>query len=414
MKQIIVIGGGAAGLVAAIVAARGGARVTVLERMQRVGKKLLATGNGRCNLSNRRLDTSRYHGVRPGFVEGVFAQFGLDETLRFFESLGVPVAEEEDGKLFPASRQASSVLDVLRYEMSQLGVTEVCDVIVQAVQPRDGGFRCICGDGQTFDADAVVVCAGGKSSPNLGSNGGGYKIAQALGHTIIEPFPALVQVHLDAPYLNQLAGVGIEGEAQAWVDGKLQRTETGEILFAKYGVSGTAILQLSRPISESTQRGRLTEIRLDLFPALTHAALTDVLQERIAKNTRKPADFCFVGFIHKRLIPILLRLAGVQDLQRPCGELSREEIERIAKTMKEWTIPCTGTQSWMFSQVTAGGVDVREVDPDTLESKRVPGVHFAGEVLDIDGDSGGFNLQWAWSSGAVAGTHAASRLRGKA
>jgi predicted Rossmann fold flavoprotein len=409
MKHIIIIGGGASGLVAAIMAARNGAGVTVLERMQRVGKKLLATGNGRCNLSNRRLDSTHYHGVRPECVEAVFAQFGLGETLRFFDSLGVTVEEEDEGKLFPSSRQASSVLDVLRYEMSQLGVTEICDVIVQTIQPQGGGFRCVCGDGRTFEAGSVVVCTGGKSSPNLGSNGGGYKIAQALGHTIIEPFPALVQVRLDAPYLNQISGAGLQGEAQVWVDGKLQRTETGEILFAKYGVSGTAILQLSRPISESTLRGRDTQLRLDLFPALAHGALAALIQERIAKNARKPIDFSFVGFVHKRLIPVLLHLAGVQDLQRPCGDLSSEEIERIASAMKEWTIPCSGTQSWMFSQVTAGGVDVREVDPATLESKRMPSVYFAGEVLDIDGDSGGYNLQWAWSSGAVAGTHAASR-----
>jgi hypothetical protein len=411
MKHIVIIGGGASGLIAAIMAARNGARVTVLERMQRVGKKLLATGNGRCNLANRQLDSTRYHGVRPEYVEAVFAQFGIDETLRFFDALGVTVDEEDEGKLFPSSRQASSVLDVLRYEMGQLGVTEICDVIVQAIQPKAGGFRCVCGEGRTFEADGVVVCAGGKSSPNLGSNGGGYKIAQALGHTIIEPFPALVQVRLDAPYLNQISGVGLQGEAQVWVDGKHQRTETGELLFAKYGISGTAILQLSRPISESTLKGRDTQLRLDLFPALVHGALAALIQERIAKNARKPIDFSFVGFIHKRLIPVLLHLAGLQDLQRPCGDLSREEIERIASAMKEWTIPCAGTQSWMFSQVTAGGVDVREVDPATLESKRVPGVYFAGEVLDIDGDSGGYNLQWAWSSGALAGTHAASSLQ---
>ena len=408
MKHIVIIGGGASGLTAAIMAARNGVRVTVLERMQRVGKKLLATGNGRCNLSNRRLDATHYHGLRPAFVEGVFAQFGLEKTLDFFQSLGVGVEEEDEGKLFPASRQASSVLDVVRYEMARLGVTEVCNVIVHAIQPKRGGFRCVCGDGQTFEAASVVICTGGKSSPNLGSNGGGYKLAQALGHTIIEPFPALVQVRLDAPYLNQISGVGVQGKAEVWVAGKLERTETGELLFAKYGISGTAILQLSRPISEYTLKGRDTQLRIDLFPALTQAALISTIQDRIAKAPHKSIDFSFVGFIHKRLIPVLLKVAGVQDPQRPCGDLAPDEIARIASAMKEWTIPCSGTQSWMFSQVTAGGVDVREVDPATLESRRTPGVYFAGEVLDVDGDSGGYNLQWAWASGAVAGTHAAS------
>lgn len=408
MKQVIIIGGGAAGLTAAIMAARNGAQVTVLERMQRVGKKLLATGNGRCNLANRRLDVSRYHGARPAFVEGIFAQFGLNETLAFFDALGVSVVEEEDGKLFPASQQASSVLDVLRYEMAQLGVTERCDTIVQTVQRRRGGLVCICGDGQTFEADRVVVCAGGKSSPNLGSNGGGYKIAQALGHTIIDPFPALVQVCLDAPYLKHLAGVGVEGRAEVWVDGKLEGAASGELLFAKYGISGTAILHVSRAVSEYTLKRRDTELRLDLFPALSANALSTLIQDRIAGNPQKTIDFCFVGLIHKRLIPVLLKVARIENAERPCGGLSPEEIERLASAMKQWAIPCSGTQSWMFSQVTAGGVDVREVDPVTLESKLASGVYFAGEVLDIDGDSGGYNLQWAWSSGAVAGTHAAT------
>lgn len=408
MTQIVIIGGGASGLVAAIMAARNGAGVTVLERMQRVGKKLLATGNGRCNLANRYLDMSHYHGTHPEFVGGIFAQLGLEKTLAFFESLGVSVQEEDEGRLFPASGQASSVLDVLRYEMDQLSVAEVCETIVQVIQPVRGALKCVCGNGHVYEADRVIVCAGGKSAPNLGSNGGGYKLAQGLGHTIIEPFPALVQVCLDAPYLNQIAGVAIQGKAEVLVDGESRGTEIGELLFAKYGISGSAILKLSRQVSEYTLKGRNTLLRLDLFPALSHEALYEQIRRRIMANSRKPTNFCFVGCIHKRLIPILLRVADISNPGGACGDLSHDEIERIAVAMKEWTIPCSGTQSWMFSQVTAGGVDVREVDSVTLESKRAPGVYFAGEVLDIDGDSGGYNLQWAWASGAVAGLHASS------
>jgi predicted Rossmann fold flavoprotein len=390
MRDIIVIGGGGSGMVAAIVAARKGARVKVLERMQRVGKKLLATGNGRCNLANRRLDASHYHGGRPEFVNGPFKVFGLEQTLAFFDELGVCVREEENGKLFPASGQASSVLDVLRYEMAQLGVEELCEAVVHSIERGRNG-----------------LCAGGKSSPNLGSNGGGFKLAEALGHTIVEPFPALVQVRLDAPYLNQIAGVGLDGRAGVWVDGKLEGEETGELLFAKYGISGTAILQLSRSISESTLRNRDTQLRIDLFPSVSKAALAGLIRDRIEKHPGKTADFSFVGLIHKRLIPVLLKTAGIDNAQRPCGDLTPAEIAGIVSALKAWTIPCSGTQSWMFSQVTAGGVDVSEVNPETLESSIAPGVYFAGEVLDIDGDSGGYNLQWAWTSGAIAGTSAA-------
>jgi len=410
MNPIIVIGGGASGLVAAIMAARHGGRVVVLERMQRVGRKLLATGNGRCNLSNRRIDASHYHGVDPSFVDGVFGQFGLDATLAFFDGLGVIAEAEDGGKLFPASRQASSVLDVLRYEMAQRGVVEVCDTIVHTVERRRGGLRCVCGDGRIFEASRVVVCAGGKSSPNLGSNGGGFKIAQAMGHTLVDPFPALVQVRLDAPYLEQIAGVSLQAEAAAWVSDRPARTECGELLFTKYGISGTPILQLSRVLSEAAMRGRVSHLRIDLFPAWSREALMALIDQRKSNDPGKPIAFSFVGFIHKRLIPVLLQTANIREPQRPCGTLDATETERIASIMKAWTIPCAGTQSWMFSQVTAGGVDVREVDPVTLESKRMPGVHFAGEVLDIDGDSGGYNLQWAWSSGAVAGMHAARLL----
>jgi len=389
-------------------AGRGGASVTVLERMQRVGKKLLATGNGRCNLANRHLDTRFYHGTRPEFVEGIFARFGRDETLSFFESLGVSIREEEEGRLFPASGQASSVLDVLRYEMAQLGVTEVCDTIVHAIARVRGEFRCVCANGRTFNADRVILCAGGKSAPNLGSNGGGFKLAQGLGHTIIEPFPALVQVRLDAPYLNQLSGVAVNAKAEVWVEGRPHRAETGELLFAKYGISGSAILQVSRPISEYTIKGRPTQLRIDLFPTRSLEALVAEIRKRIAVDGGKPIDFSFVGFVHKRLIPVLLRVAGIPDPARPCSTLTPDELLRIASAMKEWAIPCSGTQSWMFSQVTAGGVDVREVDPSTLESRCVAGVYLAGEVLDIDGDSGGYNLQWAWASGAVAGIESSS------
>ncbi len=390
-------------MVAAVEAARQGARVTVLERMQRVGRKLLATGNGRCNLSNRRIETARYHGACPEFVEGIFKQFDLDATLRFFDALGVPVEEEEDGKLYPMSRQASSVLDVLRHEMHRLGVEEVCDAIVHAIEPYKGGVRCVTGDGRIFEGRAAIVCAGGKSSPNLGSNGGGYRIAQALGHSVKEPFPALVQVRLDAPYLNRIAGVGLEGKVEAWVGGKLDRTDTGELLFAQYGISGTAILQLSRAISEAALHHREVCLHIDLFPRRTHGDLIETIRGRIDAARDKTIEFSFVGFLHKRLIPVLLREAGIERLQDPCGTLTHEEITRISSALKCWTLNCTGTQSWMHSQVTAGGVDTREIDPRTLESKRAPGVYFAGEVLDVDGDSGGFNLQWAWSSGAIAG-----------
>ena len=407
--DILIVGGGASGMVAAITAARLGSGVLVVERMRRVGKKLLATGNGRCNLTNTQLDVAHYHGTRPAFALGALSQFGLDRTLSFFRELGVAPRVEDEGKVYPASGQASSVLDVLRYEMERLGVESVCDQSVQVIDTDGDGFRAVCTDGAAFESSRVILATGGKSAPNLGSNGGGYKIARALGHTIVEPFPALVQVRLDSPYLKRLKGLKIEGQAEALVEGESRQTERGELLFTEYGISGPPILELSRIVSERARDGQPTTLRLGLFPDATQDELVEMIASRVAAGPGKSVAFSFVGLLHKRLIPVVLREAGLGDTDRECGALSKREIGSIAERLLDWRIPCAGVQSWMHSQVTAGGVDVREVDRRTLESRIVPGVYLVGELLDVDGDCGGYNLQWAWSSGYVAGKHAAER-----
>ena len=406
-NRIVIVGGGASGMTAAIAAARRGAAVTVIERMARVGKKLLATGNGRCNLTNMDQSIDRYHGSFPRFVLGAFDQFHVRETLSFFKELGIEPVVEQDGYVYPASGQASSVLDVLRYEMEQLGVESLCDTRINRIEKRKKGFRCHCADAGSQPADRVIIAAGGKSSPNLGSNGSGFKIAEGLGHTVITPFPALVQVRLDAPFLKRLAGIRIQGRAECRIDSAVAGSAKGELLFADYGISGIPILQLSRFISENTGTGRRLSLHLDLFPDLTQEEVFGLIARRIESDPGKSLEMSFVGLLHKRLIGVILQETGFRKQRSACGDLSRQEIHRIAAQMKDWPLHCTGVKSWMFSQVTAGGVNVDEVDPRTMESKIVPGVFFAGEVLDIDGDCGGYNLQWAWSSGYVAGINTA-------
>ncbi|NLC56032.1 MAG: NAD(P)/FAD-dependent oxidoreductase [Armatimonadetes bacterium] len=407
-RRVLVIGGGAAGLMAAITAARAGAVVRVVERMQRVGKKILATGNGRCNLTNLHLEPGRYHGADPAFAQGALQAFDVEQTLAFFAELGVVARVEAGGKVFPASGQASSVLDLLRFEVEHLGVEVVCEANIDRVEREGTGFRCHGTGGQVFSCDRVILAAGGKSSPNLGSNGGGFRIAQALGHRIEPPFPALVPVRLAAPFLKQLQGARFDGAVQVYRDGRPQRREQGEVLFTEYGVSGLPVLQISRAISQEAESGRPLSLRLDLFPEVSEAELAEQIAQRIAAGPWKSVAVSFIGWLHKRLIPVLLKEAGITDLERPCATLGEAEVRRIAARLRDWRIPCAGVQSWMQSQVTAGGVSTRELDPHTLESRRVPGLFFAGEVIDIDGDSGGFNLQWAWSSGHVAGRHAAA------
>ena len=406
-NRIVIVGGGAAGMTAAIAAARRGAAVTLIERMSRVGKKLLATGNGRCNLTNTNQSVEKYHGSNPRFVLGAFERFDVEHTLAFFEELGVEPLVEDKGCVYPASGQASSVLDVLRYEMERLEVKVFCDTRVNRIEKGKECFRCGCADGRDYPAERVIVAAGGKSSPNLGSNGSGFKIAGEIGHTVRKPFPALVQIRLDAPYLKRLSGTRFQGRAECRIDGVAAGCERGELQFTDYGISGIPILQLSRPVSEHADSGRTLSLRLDLFPDWTERDLAARIARRISFNPQKPLQMSFVGLLHKRLIAAILQESGFENAPLACGELKEHEIRHLAGLMKNWPFRCAGVQSWMFSQVTAGGVNVDEVDPRTMESRIVPGIYFAGEVLDIDGDCGGYNLQWAWSSGYVAGMHAA-------
>lgn len=409
--DILVAGSGASGMIAAITAARNGARVLVIERMRRVGKKLLATGNGRCNLSNTNCSIDKYHGNDPGFAFGAIDAFGVDPTLDFFDELGIVACIEDDGKVFPASYQASSVLDVLRYEMDKLGIEVICDKRVQKILSTNSGLRCVCTDETTYSCKKVIIAQGGKSSPNLGSNGGGYKIAKDLGHKIIDLYPALVQVKLDAPFLKRLKGLKFEGRVEVRVDGEPQRSEKGEILCTDYGISGPPVLQISRIVGEAVERNKEVTIHIDILPELSIELVSSLVKRRIENDPQKPTDFSFIGLLHKRLIPVILQEAGLKEHQDPCGKLTRKDVENIVSKMKDWPLKCIGTRSWMDSQVTAGGIDTSAVDRNTLESRLAPGVYFCGEVLDIDGDCGGYNLQWAWSSGYVAGLNASEALK---
>ncbi len=411
--KIAIIGGGASGMIAAIIASRNGARVTIYERMNRIGRKILATGNGRCNLTNinLKLDNLQYiHGNDIESANYILKQFTVEETINFFESLGIAHKIEEDGKVFPMSDQASSVSDVLRYELGKLGVKIICDTEIEEINKSGDGFVIIDNGGIKYFANRVIIATGGKSSPNLGSNGSGYKLAKQLGHSIIRPFPSLVQLRLEAPFLKAVKGVKFDGIASISVDGHILREEEGEILFTDYGISGPPILQLSRVAIEALRNNKQPMLDVDMFPNHSYDELLGLINLRFSYQYDRPLDFSFVGLINKRLIPIILKESGIYDVNRICSEVSDKEIEQIARFLKCWRFKVIGSQSWMHSQVTAGGVSLEDICPNTLESKIVPDIYFAGELLDVDGDCGGFNLQWAWSSGYVAGTHASLSL----
>lgn len=405
-KRVVIVGGGAAGMTAGIVARRNGAEVVILEQMNRVGKKILATGNGRCNLTNENIDITRYHGKNPSFALNALGQFNIEHTVQFFEYMGISCKAEDGGKVYPRSDQSSSVLDVLRYEIERLGIDEKVEAGVKSIHPGKKEFTVVLRDGEELKGDRVIIAAGGKAAPNLGSNGSGYGLVIPFGHKLIDPFPALVQLKLSAPFLKALKGVKFIGAAVIGIGNEELRREIGEILFTDYGISGPPIFQLSRRAGEQLQTGRKPWIEVDMFPGYSKEELVNMLSIKLGYQPQKPLDFSFVGLINKRLVPVILREAGIEDIKKQCQSIKSNEFENIIRILKNWRFEVTGTNSWSDAQVTAGGIDVSDIDSATMESKLIPGLYFAGEVMDIDGDCGGFNLQWAWSSGYVAGINA--------
>ena len=405
-RQVIVVGGGAAGMIAAISARRLGADVTILEKNPRVGKKILATGNGRCNFTNINADAGYYHGNNPKFTYSALSNFTVDDTIRFFEKLGIAHKVEDFGKVFPMSDQASSVLDVFLYELNQLGVNVVCDANVKDIR-KNGQFLIELEDGKVYKGDRVIITTGGKAMPSSGSDGSGYDLAARLGHTIIDIFPALVQLKLEGPFFKRLDGVKFVGTAEIIHNNKSVAIDRGDILFTNYGVSGPPILQISRKAGELLKAGQEAYLKITIMDMMPKDELRTLLKKRWQISSSKPLDFSLVGFINKRLIPVVLMEAGINDAGRPVASLSAKELERIVDILTDWRFKIRGTRSWPSAQVTAGGVDTREINQDTMESKLVKGLFFAGEIIDIDGQCGGFNLQWAWSSGYIAGQNAA-------
>lgn len=406
-KHVIVAGGGAAGLIAAISAKRLGADVTILEKNARVGKKILATGNGRCNFTNINADITCYHGSNPKFAYGALAKFTVDDTIKFFDKLGIQHKVEDFGKVFPMSDQASSILDVFLYELNETGINTVCDAFVKSISKKNDKFILELENGLVYQGDRVIIAAGGKAMPSSGSDGNGYDLTKKLGHSITSVFPALVQLMLEGSFFKSIDGVKFVGTAEIIHNNKSAARDKGDILFTNYGVSGPPILQISRKAGELLNAGKEAYLKITIMDMMTKEDLRVLMNKRIKIGAKKPADFSLVGLINKRLIPVVLAQAGINEIKRPVADLSKIEQEGLIDILTDWRFKIRGTKSWPSAQVTAGGVDTREINENTMESKLVKGMYFAGEIMDIDGLCGGFNLQWAWSSGFIAGQSAA-------
>lgn len=412
MKRIIVIGAGASGMMAAITAAGCGASVTLLEGMEKPGKKLLITGSGRCNLAN--LNESRadaWRSAAPDVVREVLHTFSVKDTLAFFETLGL-LTTDRDGYLYPYSGQASSVLDVLLRELKNRSVKLKCTEKVQDIRKENGIWK-VQTQSWTYEADAVILTGGSKAAPATGSDGSAYTLAQKLGHTIRTPLPALVPLKIKEQWIKKLSGLRMPAAITLSISDPLpgcrisgsehSRTqlyrESGELQWTDYGISGIVVFQLSRYAVSALSKGKTAVVSVNLFPDWTQEALCTHLQNR---NTSGTCEEFLYGLLPKKaIIPILERIKI-----KPSDKAAKyfpEKVQKLAALLTNLPLTVTGSQSVEQAQVCQGGVNLAEIDSSTMESKLHCGLYFAGEVLDVDGICGGYNLQWAWSSGHLAG-----------
>lgn len=406
-KDIVVIGGGASGMISAIVASRNGADVTLLERNDRLGKKLLATGNGRCNYTNINLSNDNYHGKNPKFTYSALGSFDVGMTIDFFERLGITPFTELDGRVFPMSLQSSSVLEVLKLELEYLGVDIELESFVKEIKKKSE-FELILDGGRKLRASKVIMATGGTAMPVSGSDGNGYRLVKSFGHSITDYFPGLVQLKLEGDLHKGLQGVKFPGKAMLYSEGKLLAEDFGDVLFTDYGISGPPILQISRTALDYLNRKKDINLHISIIHDRSSEELTEYLNERFLYMGERTVEESLIGLINKKLIAVILNIAPI-DPKKKVAEISKEEVAKLSKILTDWKFEVKGSKDWKYAQVTAGGVATNEVDNRTMESKKVEGLFITGELLDIDGDCGGYNLQWAWSSGYIAGITASSK-----
>ena len=409
MRKVIVVGGGAAGMMAAVFAARQGGKVHLLEKNEKLGKKLFITGKGRCNLTNAADIGELFNAVvsNPKFLYSSFYSFTNDQTIDFFEELGVKTKVERGGRVFPQSDHSSDVISALSRELSRLGVevslnTKVKELIVE--EGRVTGV--LLASGKKMVSDAVIVASGGISYPSTGSTGDGYRFAKECGHKVTELLPSLVPMEVKEWYAKELMGLSLRNIEIRITDGtKKLYEEFGEMLFTHYGVTGPVILSASSVVGKGLKKKELT-LHIDLKPALTEEQLDKRVLREFEANQNRQFKNSVDSLFPAKLKPVMVELSGIPE-EKKVNEITREERSRFVHLIKDLTMTLTGLRGYNEAIITKGGVSVREIDPGSMESKNVEGLYFAGEVLDLDAVTGGYNLQIAWSTGYLAGINAA-------
>ena len=397
MEKVLIIGGGASGMAAAIRSAeRKDRQVTVLERQPRVGKKLGATGNGRCNLTNLETDIHRYHGADPRFAAPVLSAYPPERVLAFFSGLGLRTETEYGGRVYPLSGHALSVLDVLRLGMDRAGVTVLTDRPAQKIRRGEGCFYVAAG-GEELRADRLILACGGCAGSRLGGVTDGYALAGSLGHGRTALYPALTQLRTEPEYPRALKGIRVDAVLRLLHAQSVLAERRGDVIFTEVGLSGTAVFELSR--FAAGESGLTVELCLFSDPEMD---LFDDLRTRRERWPRLEANRILTGAVQSRVGQMLCRYAGISG-GAAAETLTDEQLHALARAMRSFCLPVTGVSGFETAQVTAGGLSTAEFDPVTLESRLVSGLYACGELLDVDGDCGGFNLQWAWASGLRAG-----------
>ena len=397
--DLVVIGAGAAGMMAAITAAREGKKVCIIEKLDKAGKKLFATGNGKCNFTNETMHSDCYHGDTE-FIKCVLNQFSVSECLKFFHSIGV-YPKNKNGYFYPNSEQASSVVNALLFEIERLGIKISYETMVKEILPHEHEV-CISTNKGYYLAKNLVIATGLLASPKLGSDGSLFDVIKSLGHRFAPILPALCGFYCKGMKSKQVSGVRAHGTVSAYIDGIKYAEDTGEIQFTDYGLSGIPVFQISRFLSKGLYEKKKVEIKINLLPDFNRENLKEELNYRKNIGANMTSDALLNGIVHHKLSDMILDKAGV-DNKIYLSSLSEKEMQRIAELLQEITVTVTNYRDFEFAQVCTGGIPVSDVNNLTLESKFAPNIYFAGEILDVDGTCGGYNLHFAWATGYIAG-----------
>ena len=400
LLDVIVIGAGASGMMAAITAARRGKSVAILERMNKPGKKILATGNGKCNFTNNNMDTSCFHG-NIQLIQSVLSRFSKEEALSFFHEIGI-WPKEKNGYYYPNSGQAASVAEALKHELDRLQVPVYLEQEVLDLFPDKYGFQ-IKTVQTSYTCRNVIIASGLLAAPKLGSDGSMFSLIKELGHRFVPVRPALCGFYAKGMHFSKVAGVRCDANLTLKIDGNTAATEQGELQLADYGISGIPVFQISSPAVRALYEKKSVTVVIDFLPDISLETLNTEFAMRIGKcETDENADRLLCGLLNQKLIPVLLKYAGIRS-DEPLKNISLEKLERLSAGIHDYPVTLEKVRDFEFAQVCTGGIRTEEINEKTLESRLLSGLYFAGEILDVDGICGGYNLQWAWSSGYVAG-----------